>query len=421
MRPPSCNTSGGPGKAPNRRKCEDVDDTELEPPRPYWAALHHHDHGRHGPRGPVDGQARGARDAQTVPTVTEDARDEMEQATAALRRVAAVKTIPAAVADKALGVAVFGNLVKGAFIVGGTGGDGVFMRKTATGWGAPAFVNLAGASVGAQIGGSKTDAVFFFMDQASIDALSGGKFEFGTSITAVAGPATATAETLSTSITNKVFVYSKQEGLFAGASADGTTIQFDNEENKAVYGAAASELIGGKVGTRRASKAWPRRSRRRSSRPQATKRSGSPASGRVGVLGRRSSLSPGRSSPWLTKSAQPTFRAASGTQKSGTTSSAARRRRPLALRRLRPGGPRRRARGHHGRPARQRRHRPAMNDGAPFDSDGPGKSDLDLTLVGADVVGLFSLTGFFVPGIHSRPLSDEDPDIAPSWCRCARS
>ena len=53
-------------------------------------------------------------------------------------------------------------------------------------------------------------------------------------------------------------------------------------------------------------------------------------------------------------------------------------------------------------------------DGAPFDSDGPGTSDLDLTLVGSDVIGLFSLTGFFVPGVHSRPLSDDDPDIAPS-------
>jgi hypothetical protein len=53
-------------------------------------------------------------------------------------------------------------------------------------------------------------------------------------------------------------------------------------------------------------------------------------------------------------------------------------------------------------------------DGAPFDADGPGTSDLDLTLVGADAVGLFSLTGFFVPGIHSRPLSDDDPDIAPA-------
>ena len=53
-------------------------------------------------------------------------------------------------------------------------------------------------------------------------------------------------------------------------------------------------------------------------------------------------------------------------------------------------------------------------DGATFDSEGPGTSDLDLTLVGEEAVALFKPSGFFVPGIHSRPLSDDDPDIAPS-------
>lgn len=52
-------------------------------------------------------------------------------------------------------------------------------------------------------------------------------------------------------------------------------------------------------------------------------------------------------------------------------------------------------------------------DGAPFDANGPGTSDLDLTLVGDEVISLFKVTGFFVPGVHSRPLSEEDPDIAP--------
>jgi predicted nucleotidyltransferase len=52
-------------------------------------------------------------------------------------------------------------------------------------------------------------------------------------------------------------------------------------------------------------------------------------------------------------------------------------------------------------------------DGAEFDADGPGTSDLDLTLVGDDVIKLFKVTGFFVPGVHSRPVSKEDPDIAP--------
>ena len=52
-------------------------------------------------------------------------------------------------------------------------------------------------------------------------------------------------------------------------------------------------------------------------------------------------------------------------------------------------------------------------DGAPFDADGPGTSDLDVTMVGDGGVLYFIATGFFVPGVHSRPLSDEDPDIAP--------
>jgi len=52
-------------------------------------------------------------------------------------------------------------------------------------------------------------------------------------------------------------------------------------------------------------------------------------------------------------------------------------------------------------------------DDAPFDCEGPGTSDLDLTLVGSDVLNYYSVTGYWIPGIHSRPLSDEDPDIAP--------
>jgi hypothetical protein len=53
------------------------------------------------------------------------------------------------------------------------------------------------------------------------------------------------------------------------------------------------------------------------------------------------------------------------------------------------------------------------SDGAPFDADGPGTSDLDLTLVGDGSLAFFKQTGYFVPGVHTRPLSDDDPDIAP--------
>ena|SRR6185295_20192104 len=53
------------------------------------------------------------------------------------------------------------------------------------------------------------------------------------------------------------------------------------------------------------------------------------------------------------------------------------------------------------------------NDGAPFDADGPATSDLDLTLIGDEVIGLFNSDAFYIPLAHTKPLCDKDPDIAP--------
>ncbi|MEO5580990.1 MAG: hypothetical protein ABIR58_10040 [Gemmatimonadaceae bacterium] len=47
----------------------------------------------------------------------------------------------------------------------------------------------------------------------------------------------------------------------------------------------------------------------------------------------------------------------------------------------------------------------------PFDADGPGTSDLDVTFVGGDMVTLFR--EFHIPGIHSVPLSEEHPFASP--------
>jgi hypothetical protein len=43
----------------------------------------------------------------------------------------------------------------------------------------------------------------------------------------------------------------------------------------------------------------------------------------------------------------------------------------------------------------------------PFDADGPGTSDLDVTFVGGGMVALFQ--DFHIPGIHSAPLSEAHP------------
>jgi hypothetical protein len=49
-------------------------------------------------------------------------------------------------------------------------------------------------------------------------------------------------------------------------------------------------------------------------------------------------------------------------------------------------------------------------DGAKFDADGPGTSDLDLTLIGGEMVKHFEV--FYIPGLHSAPLSDAHPDAS---------
>jgi len=53
-------------------------------------------------------------------------------------------------------------------------------------------------------------------------------------------------------------------------------------------------------------------------------------------------------------------------------------------------------------------------DGNPFDSEGKGSSDLDVTLVGHKVMEAWSETAFYIPGLHTKPLCDEDPHTAPS-------
>ena len=53
-------------------------------------------------------------------------------------------------------------------------------------------------------------------------------------------------------------------------------------------------------------------------------------------------------------------------------------------------------------------------DGKPYDSQGSATSDIDVTLVGSKEMEAWSSDAFYIPGLHTKPLSDKDPDIAPT-------
>ena len=154
------------------------------------------------------------------------------------------RAVPQKLLDSARAIAVFPDVIKAGFIVGGRAGDGVISRRVKGGWSAPAFFNLAGGSVGLQIGASKTDFVLLFMNDEALAGLLKDKFELGGEGSAAAGPV-GRAASVSTDLLLKagIISYSRSKGLFAGLELKGTVISPDNDDNLAVYGMKSSEVL----------------------------------------------------------------------------------------------------------------------------------------------------------------------------------
>jgi hypothetical protein len=58
-------------------------------------------------------------------------------------------------------------------------------------------------------------------------------------------------------------------------------------------------------------------------------------------------------------------------------------------------------------------------DGEPFDADGLGTSDLDITFLGRDMLKFWD--SFYIPGLHTVPLSDEHPDASKTFTPLRRA
>ncbi|HEY0006807.1 MAG TPA: lipid-binding SYLF domain-containing protein [Pyrinomonadaceae bacterium] len=156
------------------------------------------------------------------------------------------KAIPQELLDRAEAIGVFPNVIKAGFIVGGRGGRGVITRRQGGSWSAPAFFNLGGASVGLQIGAASTDFVLLFMNEEALKGLLEDKFEIGGEGTLAAGPVgrTASAST-DAQLKAGIISYSRSKGAFAGLELKGVVINPDNDDNRAIYGMTARELLTG--------------------------------------------------------------------------------------------------------------------------------------------------------------------------------
>ena len=84
-----------------------------------------------------------------------------------------------AMLDGARAVYIVPKLVKGGFIFGAEGGDGVLLRRTAHGWSTPKFYGMGSASFGLQVGLEQAELVFIINSERALRGIEAGNFKLG--------------------------------------------------------------------------------------------------------------------------------------------------------------------------------------------------------------------------------------------------
>jgi lipid-binding SYLF domain-containing protein len=182
-----------------------------------------------------------------LPTVARaDAKRQslVDQSLGSARKVLSGKDFPDALKlmPKARGVLIVPELVQGGFILGAAGGRGVMLSKSGPGnWSYPAFYGMGSGSLGLQVGAKVSEIVFIILTEKGMQAILDHKFKFGaeagvTMVAVGAGIEGGSTAALGTDIV----AFASSNGLFAGASLEGSYIDADNDWNALYYGPGAT-------------------------------------------------------------------------------------------------------------------------------------------------------------------------------------
>lgn len=144
--------------------------------------------------------------------------------------------------EDAQGVLIFPQVVKGAFLFGAEGGDGVLVAKNPDGtWGYPAFYTLGGGSFGLQIGGQASELILVLRSRGAVQAVVNNQGKFGGDLQLTVGNVGAGLEAATTTNFGADIVgFSRAAGVFGGVSLEGAGIIRNVGLNKAYYGSEAT-------------------------------------------------------------------------------------------------------------------------------------------------------------------------------------
>jgi lipid-binding SYLF domain-containing protein len=150
--------------------------------------------------------------------------------------------IPRDLLHRCAAIAVFPQLIKGGFFVGGRYGRGIIIaRNEETGrWSSPSFFTLLGGSYGFQAGVQSVDLILF-MNRRGLESLLDSKMTLGGDIGFAVGPMGRRSEVgTDAALKAEIQSYSRSRGAFAGLSVHGAAIYQDKIANHAFYGMEVS-------------------------------------------------------------------------------------------------------------------------------------------------------------------------------------
>lgn len=138
----------------------------------------------------------------------------------------------------ARGIFVAPQVLRGAFILGGSGGSGVFLvwdAKTNS-WAGPAFYTVGGISFGFQIGGDASEVVFLAMTERGVNALLSSGVKLGADVSVAVGPVGAGVDASTANVSADILTFTRSKGLYGGISLAGAVVYVREDWNNAYYG-----------------------------------------------------------------------------------------------------------------------------------------------------------------------------------------
>ena len=124
------------------------------------------------------------------------------------------------------------HLVKGGFIFGAEGGEGVLLHRTGKGWSTPRFYNMGSASFGLQIGLEKAELVFIINSKRALRGIEKGEVKLGAGAGITVVTLSSGAEGATTAHGGDIVVWTSGTGAYAGLTFNGSIIKQDKDMNE---------------------------------------------------------------------------------------------------------------------------------------------------------------------------------------------